>query len=126
MVTTAEPMMNCSTTPSKSPATVSSEPATGRSVRSFALLAVLVTFAGLAGCRAGTSVLGPPGTMYDQRSRAVLSDPFPNNQLGPAVLGGRPRGFETPLAEPVNVQASPFSELNKTNRGFVQRIFGRF
>lgn len=97
--------------------------AIGRLVCLLALLAPATMF---AGCRSGTSMFGPPGTIYEQRSRAVLSDPFPNNQLGPEVLGGRPRGFETPLAEPVNVQASPFSELNKTNRGFVQRVFGRF
>lgn len=69
--------------------------------------------------------LGPPGTVWEQRSRTVLSDPFPNNELGPAVLGGRPREFDTPLAQPQLIQASPYSEINKTNRGPLQRLFGR-
>lgn len=76
-----------------------------------------------AGCESGP-VFKPPGTIYEQRSRAVLADPFPNNELGTPVVGGRPRGFETPLAQPVNVQASPYSDLNKNNRGILQRLFG--
>ena len=94
--------------------------------RLICVLTLLASVSIFAGCQTRPSFLGPQGTIYEQRSRAVLSDPFPNNQIGPAVLGGRPRGYETPLAEPVNVQASPFSELNKNNRGFFQRIFGRF
>lgn len=43
---------------------------------------------------------GPPGTIGAQRSRAVLFDPYPNNDLGPPVVSGRPLGFERPLAEP--------------------------
>jgi len=65
---------------------------------------------------------GSPGTIYQQRARAVLSDPFPNNDLGPEIVGGRPRGYDRPLSEPTNIQASPYSELNKTNRGPFQRL----
>ncbi len=115
--------MNCSQPPTEATTSRAFRPV---GFRLFCLVNLVAAAAVLCGCRAGTSVLGPPGTIYEQRSRAVLSDPFPNNELGPAVLGARPRGYETPLAQPVNVQASPYSELNKTNRGFVQRIFGRF
>ncbi len=50
----------------------------------------------------------PPGTISYQRSRAVIHDPFPDNSIGPPVLGGRPLGYEYPLAEPAKAQeASP-------------------
>ena len=78
---------------------------------------------GMSGCYLRPN-LGPPGTIYEQRARAVLNDPFPSTDLGPTIVGGRPRGFDVPLAEPTNIQASPYSEINKTNRGPFQRLFG--
>lgn len=41
----------------------------------------------------------PPGTKEALRGRAVLHDPYPNNDVGPAIMGGRPLGFERPLSE---------------------------
>jgi hypothetical protein len=58
---------------------------------------------------------GPPGTIGVQRERAVLHDPFPSNELGPPIVGGRPLGFDTPLAEPASIQASPWA--NRSRRG---------
>jgi hypothetical protein len=52
------------------------------------------------GCRA-YQPLNPPGTIDQQRSRAAIHDPFPDNDIGPEVEGGRPREFQKPLAEPV-------------------------
>jgi hypothetical protein len=52
---------------------------------------------------------GSPGTIGMQRSRAVLFDPFPKNDLGPPVVGGRPREFDTPLSEATDLQGSPFA-----------------
>ena len=48
--------------------------------------------------------LGPPGTIGMQRSRAVLHDPYPIDELGPPVIGGRPKGFDRPQAEATNLQ----------------------
>jgi hypothetical protein len=45
--------------------------------------------------------LGPPGPEWVQRHRAILHDPYPDADLGPEVVGGRPREFQKPLAEPV-------------------------
>ncbi|GIW91377.1 MAG: hypothetical protein KatS3mg109_1809 [Pirellulaceae bacterium] len=45
--------------------------------------------------------LGPPGPEWQQRYRAILHDPYPDADLGPEVVGGRPREFQKPLAEPV-------------------------
>ncbi len=50
---------------------------------------------------------GPPGTIGMQRSRAVLFDPYPSETLGPPIVGGRPRGFDLPLADVTNAQSNP-------------------
>ncbi|MAV36219.1 MAG: hypothetical protein CMJ59_12270 [Planctomycetaceae bacterium] len=39
--------------------------------------------------------------MQSQRSWATLHDPYPSNDIGPAVDGGRPPGFEKQQPEPV-------------------------
>lgn len=40
------------------------------------------------------------GTMDRQKARAADFDPYPLNDIGPEVLGGRPRGFFDPTPEP--------------------------
>jgi hypothetical protein len=40
------------------------------------------------------------GSIDRQKARAVAFDPFPLNDLGPEVVGGRPREFANPLPEP--------------------------
>ncbi len=52
----------------------------------------------------------PPGTIEMQRSQAVMHDPFPNNDVAPAIVGGRPLGFDRPLSEATQNQFN-------TNRG---------
>lgn len=42
-----------------------------------------------------------PGPLNYQRNSAALHDPYPDPNLGPEVVGGRPREFQKPLAEPV-------------------------
>lgn len=39
------------------------------------------------------------GSENRQKARAVYFDPYPLNDIGPEVVGGRPRGFESPLPE---------------------------
>lgn len=41
-----------------------------------------------------------PGPTQYQRYNAMLHDPYPDNDAGPEVVGGRPREFQKPLAEP--------------------------
>ena len=52
----------------------------------------------------GCAGMGPrwsdPGTTMEQRNRAVVHDPYVDNKLGPPVVGGRPRDYLNPLAEP--------------------------
>ncbi|MEQ1903759.1 MAG: membrane or secreted protein [Pirellulaceae bacterium] len=64
---------------------------------------ILVTLTAV-GCNLAGPNFGPQGTFEYQRGQAVLHDPFPNNDAGPAVVGGRPLGYERPLAEPENNQ----------------------
>ena len=45
--------------------------------------------------------VGPAGTLTYQRQNAALHDPYADNELGPEVVGGRPRDFQKPLGEPV-------------------------
>ena len=66
---------------------------------------------------------GPPGTIGNQRERAVIHDPFPSNDLGPPIVGGRPLGFDLPLAEPTSIQSSPWASRNSRGGAF-QQSFG--
>lgn len=57
-----------------------------------------------------------------QRSRAVLNDPFPSNTLGPEITGGRPRGFDLPLAEATSYQSHPLAR--RKSRGLFAPVPG--
>lgn len=66
------------------------------------ILAVVVGTS--SGCYLARKSFGQPGPIEAQRSRAVLHDPFPNNDVAPAIVGGRPLGFDRPLPEAKNNQ----------------------
>jgi len=75
---------------------------------SLLVAAVLAVAAG--GCRS----VGPPnwlhpGTAAHQQSKAERFDPYPENELGPEVLGGRPREYQKPPAEPARARWLPWS-----------------
>jgi hypothetical protein len=40
------------------------------------------------------------GTIDKQKAKAADFDPYPLNDIGPSVVGGRPPGFFNPLPEP--------------------------
>ena len=40
-----------------------------------------------------------PGTASYQRYQALRFDPYPDSELGPSVVGGRPRGYQKPAAQ---------------------------
>ena len=42
-----------------------------------------------------------PGPTMEQRVRASVHDPYPDRDLGPEVVGGRPREFNTQYPEAV-------------------------
>ena len=61
--------------------------------------------------------LASPGPAYAQRSDAIQHDPYPLNDIGPEIVGGRPLAYQQPLNEvaraklvpsrPVLIQPSP-------------------
>lgn len=40
-----------------------------------------------------------PGPAYFQRNNAMQFDPYPLNDLGPEIVGGRPIDFQKPVDE---------------------------
>jgi hypothetical protein len=58
------------------------------------------------GCanRPGWGTHGSQGTIDRQKARAVVHDPFPLNDIGPEVVGGRPREFFNPQPEATRQQ----------------------
>jgi hypothetical protein len=76
------------------------------SIRRIVVAISLFVLLAIAGCNLRPHFSEAPGTINYQRGRAVLHDPFPDNSIGPPVDGGRPSGFERPLAEPVKIQST--------------------
>lgn len=67
----------------------------------FSLL-LLIASASVTGCasRPGWGIPGfGQGTVDRQSARAVYHDPYPLNDIGPEVVGGRPREFAQPMPE---------------------------
>ncbi len=55
---------------------------------------------------------GGQGTVDRQKARASVHDPYPLNDIGPAVMGGRPREFDTPRAEAAREANLPLQYRN--------------
>ncbi|MBC8352218.1 MAG: membrane or secreted protein [Planctomycetes bacterium] len=54
-----------------------------------------------AGCNTPRPLLAPPGPVRYQQNNASYHDPYADADLGPEVVGARPRDFQKPNAEPV-------------------------
>jgi len=58
-----------------------------------------------------------PGPAPYQRQGAVDYDPYPLNDIGPPVVGGRPRGFQAPHSEVKRARprtgANPWSSYHR-------------
>ena len=65
------------------------------------LLVVAVLLIGVLGCRGNNPLQRPAYDLQKQRLDASAHDPYADNDAGPEVVGGRPRDFQKPLAEPV-------------------------
>jgi hypothetical protein len=63
----------------------------------------LILIIPVSGCHLQPN-FGPPGTIGEQRARAIVHDPFPDNDLGPEIVSGRPREWNRPSAEPKRLQ----------------------
>ena len=43
--------------------------------------------------------IGMPGTIDVQRRRAIRLDPYPNQDIAPEIVGGRPREYDEDRSE---------------------------
>ena len=53
----------------------------------------------LSGCHVAPPNLLSPGDLTQQRTRAVMFDQYSDVDIGPEVVGGRPREFQHPLPQ---------------------------
>lgn len=42
----------------------------------------------------------PDGTVAEQQRAGIRFDPYPDPDVGPPVVGGRPRDYQNPVMEP--------------------------
>jgi hypothetical protein len=68
--------------------------------------ALMVTVAGLAGCR-GHGLLPPAGPLNQQQANAIVHDPYPENDIAPYEAASRPPDYQRPLPEPVRNRLVP-------------------
>jgi hypothetical protein len=70
------------------------------------MLAACGCVAFAAGCNGTVKLpsLFHPGNASTQRYNAVVHDPYPLNDAGPDVVGGRPLGYQNPVPEVVRGQ----------------------
>lgn len=82
--------------------------------RSSRMLVALILAApiGLAGC-GSNRFLTPPGPLNQQQARAVIHDPYPQNDIGPFEAASRPPDYQTPLPEPVRNRISRDAFLSR-------------
>ena len=69
---------------------------------------VALLIAGTVGCALRTD-WSNPGTIPRQRFRAMLHDPYSDVDIGPDVVGGRPRDFQKPIPQAVRNQPYPLN-----------------
>lgn len=69
-------------------------------------LLVLVSLTG-CGNRPGWGFSWGQGTVERQKARATIHDPYPLDDIGPEVVGGRPREYASPQSEPVRNNNAP-------------------
>lgn len=72
--------------------------------RGFWAALVAVALVMTAGCGWAKPRWFFPGAVERQQNRAVAHDPYPDNQAGPEIVGGRPREYSEQLPEAVRSQ----------------------
>lgn len=73
-------------------------------------LVLVVLFCGCP--TTGMPRLFNPGPEAYQRQVADRFDPYPENDTGPAIVGGRPREYQVPRAETTRARWNPFTWTN--------------
>ena len=72
--------------------------------RCFCVAVFIFLLAGISGCRGSFPNWFRPGTAERQRLNASYHDPYADQNLGPEVVGGRPRDYREQRPEPVRDQ----------------------
>ena len=69
----------------------------------WSLVACIFAFVlvGMTGCVPRNRLFAPQGSTTYQRYHATIHDPYPDRDLGPEIVGGRPREFEQAHPEAV-------------------------
>lgn len=79
------------------------------------LLLIAIALSSAVGCAQRPRAWGFPGgqgTIDRQKARASVHDPFPLNDIGPEVMGGRPREFMAPRSEAAREANVPLQYRN--------------
>ena len=53
----------------------------------------------ISGCMTERANISMPGTIDMQRRRAIRLDPYPNQDIAPEIVGGRPRDYDMDRSE---------------------------
>jgi hypothetical protein len=70
-------------------------------LRRLAAISIVVVLTA-TGCRTtGKPQIFGPGSAPYQQHQAQQFDPYPEPNVGPSVVGGRPEGYTTPAPEPM-------------------------
>jgi hypothetical protein len=75
-------------------------------MRGLLYLIALLALAPMCGCLATPNIVHP-GTEQYQQARARVFEPYPENEPGPPIAGGRPREYMNPVAEVNRVTPRP-------------------
>lgn len=73
-------------------------------VRLLSTAGILLSLLTVSGCRSMWPSIFRPGPTEVQRANASRHDPYTDENIGPEVVGGRPRDFQKPRPEPVRGQ----------------------
>ncbi len=60
---------------------------------------IVLLWAGLSGCRSDGRLFPPAGTAQKQQFNATVFDPYVDSELGPEVVGARPKDYQKPLSD---------------------------
>jgi len=78
--------------------------------KSWSLLLVAVFLMAMAGCSSnGRTNWACPGPAAYQQQRAQRFDPYAEKEVGPEIVGARPREFDKPVAEPARARWLPWN-----------------
>jgi hypothetical protein len=79
-------------------------------MRLYYVALLMVAGLSVAACNVSRPRWHQPGPTAVQQYRATKFDPYADTDAGPEVVGGRPREFQRPFAEPVRARTFPESQ----------------